>query len=305
MWARRRFVWLVIAATLFMSGYSVAEPLSVRFAVNDQQLNYVSIDKNSPYTFNSESKKTVVMATLDWPPYISDFQCNKGWVFQLGVALMLSKGYSVTVHFLPWARAVKEVESGNMDILFPEYYIEPEAPSDVYKNKKRLDSLSLSRAFPGGEIAFMKRPESKVLYDGDLKTLVGESIGVVRGYQNTPEFDRMMDAGQFTIMHAVNDLQLAKLLYAKRVNLILADPTVLYYTVKHSNEPDIKVKNIIDNMVPLQPTLDYKYLYFAISKRKKNWQRMLYDINDALVNFDHSGQLNSIIHSESNQCEPH
>ena len=216
---------------------------------------------------------------------------------------MLSQGYSVTVHFLPWARAVKEVESGNIDILFPEYYIEPEAPSDIYKGKKRLDFLSLSRAFPGGEIAFMKRRDSKVSFNGNLKALVGERIGVVRGYQNTPEFDRMMDAGQFNILPAVNDLQLAKLLYARRVNLILADPKVLFYTVRHSNESNKKINQMLNNMEPVTPTLDYKYLYFALSKGKSSWQQTMKDINEALVNFDHTGELQNIINTKSQVCK--
>lgn len=37
-------------------------------------------------------------------------------------------------------------------------------------------------------------------------------IGVVRGYQNTPEFDRLMDDGYFTIVEANNDLQIARML---------------------------------------------------------------------------------------------
>ena len=32
------------------------------------------------------------------------------------------------MQFRPWMRAVLEAETGQSDILFPEYFIEPEAP---------------------------------------------------------------------------------------------------------------------------------------------------------------------------------
>ena len=41
-------------------------------------------------------------------------------------------------------------ESGKADILYPEYFIENSAPSDVFKGTKRLEHLALSNKLPGG-----------------------------------------------------------------------------------------------------------------------------------------------------------
>ena len=70
---------------------------------------------------------------------------------------------------------------------------------------------------PGGSLALLQRKGGNVnLYDG-LSVLKGKTIGVVRGYQNTPEFDAMMDARAFSVVEAVDELQLINLLVSERV----------------------------------------------------------------------------------------
>jgi len=98
---------------------------------------------------------------------------------------------------LPWARAIRMAESGLVDMLYPEYFIESTAPSDMYKGTNRVEHLVLSRKLPGGPIVFMKRKGETDQYRGNLLNLRNEKIGVVRGYQNTPEFDALMDMGFF------------------------------------------------------------------------------------------------------------
>jgi polar amino acid transport system substrate-binding protein len=277
----------------------VAEQATTRVLVkyyHEQKLVVLPGEKTElGYRFNPISNQIVNLATLDWPPYIGESLCNKGWVFQYTVALLVSKGYQVVVNFYPWARAVKLVESGQADILFPEYFIEANAPSDVYDGMKRRDLLALSESFPGGEIGFMKRKGEQDQFKGDLRNLVNERIGVVRGYQNTPEFDQMMDAKQFDILSAVTDFQLMKLLVAKRVNLIIGDPTVLRYSVEYSELGDDEKLNILDNVEQVQPNLQYNYLYFALNKKRPFWQDLMQDLNMAIREFEKQGMTQSII----------
>ncbi len=255
------------------------------------------------YQFNASSERVLNLATLNWPPYIGEELCNKGWVFQFSVALLVSKGYQVNIHFYPWARAVKQVETGKMDILFPEYFIEDSAPSDIVKGKKRSELLALSNKFPGGEIIFLKRKGQKIKFDGNLSQLKGKMIGVVRGYQNTPEFDAMMDAKQFNVINAVDELQLMKLLVAKRVDLIIGDPSVFIYSVNYSSLSNRNKQALLDGVEIVKPRLKYNHLYFAISNKSKNWQGLLDDINIALIEFEHSGVTERFIKNKSG-CIP-
>ena len=248
-------------------------------------------------------KQTLHLATLDWPPYIGNNLCNKGWVYQFSIALLNSKGYSVYIEFLPWARAVRNVELGKADILMPEYFIEDTAPSDYVNGKTRRELLGLSNSFKGGEIAFLKRKGDTDRFTGNLKSLKGQKIGVVRGYQNTPEFDAMMDNGEFEVITSVDDLQLVKLLTAKRVDLVIGDPQALKSSVAYSSLTKPEKQSLLSSIEQESIPLQYNSLYFAISKRAHNWLLVLEDINEGLYQFNNSGEIDRIVRATNTQCE--
>ncbi|MCF6435078.1 MULTISPECIES: substrate-binding periplasmic protein [Pseudoalteromonas] len=261
------------------------------------------VEHENGYLYNPKGdKKLLRVVTLDWPPYIGQALCNKGWVFQFAVAILAEQGYKVHVEFLPWARAVRAAETGKADILMPEYYIEDSAPSDYIPGKTRREMLALSNSFPGGEIGFLKRKGEKDRFDGNLLSLKGQKIGVVRGYQNTPEFDAMMDNGEFVIIEAVDDLQLVKLLVGKRVDLIIGDPKVLRFTVNYSQLSKPEKVNLLSNIENESKLLKYNYLYFALSKSKPQWRQVLDDINKSLYQFSNSGETERIIEMGNLEC---
>ena len=277
------------------SALSKESIISVKYNFQGETINLVGIKTETGYIFNRDSNKELNLATLEWPPYIGEELCNKGWVFQLTVAMLVSRGYQVNVHFFPWARSVKMVEMGKMDILFPEYFIEDSAPSDVIDGKKRSELLAQSNRFPGGNISFLKRKNDDIVFDGNLSQLKGQTIGVVRGYQNTPEFDAMMDAKLITVIEAVDELQLMKLLIAKRVNLIIGDPIVFRYSVNYSTISNANKMALLDGVEEVKPALQYNYLYYAVSVNSKSWRTLLDDINLGLIEFEQTGETSRII----------
>jgi len=272
-----------------------SEQLTVKYLANGQQHIMVGEKTKQGYRFNASSNKVLNLATLNWPPYISEDVCNKGWVFQFTVALLVSKGYQVNIHFYPWARSVMLVEKGTMDILFPEYFIESSAPSDAVQGKKRRELLVLSNKFSGGELSLLKRQGVAFDLHEDLSNLKGKIIGVVRGYQNTPEFDAMMDSKQFSIVEAVDELQLVKLLVAKRVDLIVGDPKVFSYSVNYSSLSNRNKQALLNGIEIVEPALKYNHLYFAISNKYPQWHQLLDDVNLALLAFQQSGETDRFI----------
>ena len=278
-----------------IQGEVLNEQLTVTYFTNGQQHTIQGEKTSQGYRFNGSSNKVLNLATLNWPPYISEEVCNKGWVFQLTVAVLVSKGYQVNIHFYPWARSVMLVEKGKMDILFPEYFIESSAPSDAVLGKKRRELLVLSNKFSGGELSLLKRQGYSFELQENLGNLKGKIIGVVRGYQNTPEFDAMMDSNQFAIVEAVDELQLVKLLVAKRVDLIIGDPRVFIYSVNYSNLSNRNKQALLNNIEVVVPALKYNHLYFAISNKYQQWPQLLDDVNLALLEFQQSGETDRFI----------
>ncbi len=269
--------------------------LTVKYQHQGKQHSVKGEKTDFGYRFNVNATKKLDLATLNWPPYISEDMCNKGWVFQFAVSLLVSKGYQVNIHFYPWARSVKLVEQGKMDILFPEYFIESTAPSDTLPDKKRSQLLALSNMFPGGELVLMQAKDSRFSLKADLSNLKGKIIGVVRGYQNTPEFDAMMDKGLFSAVNAVDELQLMKLLAAKRVDFIVGDPKVFNFRVNYSNLSDEDKQALLNNVKQVQPALQYNHLYFALSYKHPQWQTLLTEINSAISEFEQSGEIDKLI----------
>jgi polar amino acid transport system substrate-binding protein len=271
------------------------ENVDISYYVDGEEYLVSGKKTSHGYRFNASSKKVINLATLNWPPYISENICNKGWVFQYTVALLASEGYQVNIHFYPWARSVKLVEQGTMDILFPEYFIEEMAPSDNFPRKKRRELLHLSSSFPGGSLALLQRKGGNVnLYDG-LSVLKGKTIGVVRGYQNTPEFDAMMDARVFSVVEAVDELQLVNLLVSERVELIIGDPKVFNFTVNFSSITESKKQRLLESIEQVEPVLDYNPLYFAISNKSFQAEQIITDLNRAILQFERDGVTDRFI----------
>lgn len=257
------------------------------------------------FVFNRGAPKKINIVTLDWPPYIGKDICRQGWVQQFAVAMLATQGYEITTTFLPWARAVAMAETGHAHILYPEYLIEKTAPSDVIPGTRRVDHLALSHSFPGGQIAFMTRKGNRYSFNGSLLSLKGEKIGVVRGYQNTPAFDTLMDQGFFEISTAADDLSNVQMLVAGRINLIIGDPAVIFYHLSNPEIENMPQSSMLSKIEVVKPLLQYKHLYFAISKKKPAYKRILHEINTGIQEFTETGLIFDIIRSVNTRCGFH
>ncbi len=297
-------IWIIISLFLISAEMADAKsPLTVNFNYQGESYS-ISGEKINEYTyiFNKGGQKKIKITTLDWKPYIGNTLCRQGWVQQLTIALLASQDYEIISTFYPWTRTIAAAETGNADILYPEYFIEPDAPSDVFKSTKRLDHLALSKKIPGGPIAFLKRKGEKDHYNGNLLNLRGAAIGVVRGYQNTPEFDSLMDQNFFNIDEVTDDLTNIRMLMARRVNLIIGDPSVIYYSVENSDWPTDEKKIILSSIEVVKPPIQYNHLYYAVSKKRPHWKQTLEMLNRTLNVFEKSGELYRIIETTNALC---
>lgn len=299
----KQFIVIVICLFYAASVSAADSDLLVEFTYKNKQFSIQGKKIDTAYYFNQGADKKIWITTLDWPPYIGQDICRQGWVQQFAVALLVSQGYEVKSTFYPWARTINVAEKGEADILYPEWYIEDSAQSDVIEGTKRRDHLAISERFPGGPIALMKRKGEAVHYSGDFHTLKDEKIAVVRGYQNTPEFDTLMDQGFFSIHNAVDDLMQVKLLWKKRVNLLINDPTAVRFAVTASDLPEKDKQAILDSIEIVKPIVKYNYLYFAVSKKKPGWQATLDMINTTIHEFESTGLLFRIIEDTLAYCK--
>ena len=287
---------------LLFSGVTQATMTPVSYQEGKQTIIASAVRYEYGYAYNIDKKKLLKLVTLNWPPYIDESLCNNGWLFQLTVKLLLQKGYGVHIEFYPWARAVRMAELGNADILFPEYFIDAEVMSENRQGKTRNDLMALSTAIPGGNLSLIGLSGRKSNYDGSLESIKDQTIGVVRSYKNTPELDKLIKSKKINTVVANTEFQQIHLLTSLRVNLIVADFDVLIASIEKSHASEQKKQQMKNALQLLSPPLDYKSLYYTVSKANPMWQEILADLNNEIRKMKEQGTLLSYIEEKKQQC---
>ncbi|MEO2280924.1 transporter substrate-binding domain-containing protein [Pseudoalteromonas sp. YIC-468] len=265
----------------------------INYQVDEQQHDYVARWQGKTLSVAAGQPKRVVIATLDWPPYIGSQQCQGGWLLHYMSAVLIEAGYNPEFRFLPWARAVRMVELGHADILAPEYEIEASAPSDVVIGDTRLQHLAMSVPFSHTPLHYFSAAKSQIKKSPTPDELPNYSVGVVRGYQNSPDVDKVLDSGKVVVQQAIDDAQNLDLLVNNRVNLIIGDPFVINTVAKR--------KGISTNLYSqLEPSIIEQQLYFALSKARPQWQTLQSDINTAIATLN-SAQVDKQITAKIKQ----
>ncbi|WP_076919053.1 ABC transporter substrate-binding protein [Pseudoalteromonas sp. SK18] len=293
-------IFLVIA--LLLSLFIYADPAPVTYSVDDKNITLPGEKYKSGYGYNLEADTVLRLVTLNWPPYIDDNLCNKGWLYQLTVSMLVKRGYGVHIEFYPWARAVREAELGKADILFPEYYITDDVMSENILTKTRNQLLALSEPIPGGDLSFVALKDHTIDYDGSINSVKNRVMGVVRSYKNSDELDELIDQGKIKTIVANSEYQLIHLLLNGRVELIVADLEVLKASIYKSLLSNRDKKKMLNALVALSPSIEYKALYYEISKSTANWQSILADINAEIVIMRKNNTFESFINNKKQQC---
>jgi polar amino acid transport system substrate-binding protein len=216
----------------------------------------------------------VVLATLDWEPYVGQNMKNNGYVAQVVKEAFKRGGLDVEFKFYQWSRVVGLTKAGKVDGYFPEYYAE---------GVKEYAAFSAS--LPGGPLGFFKRTDQEISFN-TLKDLEGYKIGVVKDYVNTKEFD---EAPFLTRDPAKDDLTNLKKLAAGRLDLMVADKFVGKYLL-NTNMPD-KASAIEFMAKPLaEPEL-----FVCISNKAKAQANLIKAFNKGIEQMKADGSLDQIL----------
>lgn len=216
----------------------------------------------------------VVLATLDWEPYIGQSLKNNGYVAALVREAFKRGGFEVEFQFNQWSRTVGLAKAGTVDGYFPEYYAE-----EVRSYAK------FSEPFPGGPLGLFKL-KSKDISFATLEDLKGYKIGIVMGYANTKEFD---EADFLTKEASKDDLTNLKKLAAGRVDLVVADKFVGKQLIQaHLGDKAGEIEF-------MPKSLEDKDLYVCISGKATNGDTMLKAFNDGLNAMKADGTIDRIL----------
>ncbi len=226
--------------------------------------------------FSSESfaGKKIVLASLNWEPYIGSNMENNGYVAELVREAFKRKGYDLEIKFMPWARVIKKAKDGSFDGYFPEYFAE-----------ELKNNFKVSTPFPGGPLGFYKIRGTEIKFNS-IKDLTPYRIGVVRGYVNTKEFD---EADYLKKEEVKEDLLNFRKLFKKRLDLVVADKFVGKYVVSKILPTKLQELEFVD------PPLENKDLYVCISKKTPNSGEKFKALEEGLKEITADGTVQKIL----------
>lgn len=174
------------------------------------------------------AEREVRLASLFWPPYTGTDLPGQGSTTQAVQELLSSNGYSLSVDFMPWARAIKVVDGpgSGYDGYFPEYYTRAlgqrctlagpvgESPLGFVVHRKRADAIGWDR----------------------LEDLGQYRIGLVQDYINTDEFDALVADGTLAVELTTADQQNILKVASGRLDMAVIDRNVLSWLIEHDSQ---------------------------------------------------------------------
>ena len=176
----------------------------------------------------------VTMVADPWSPYYDKNLPGYGFAAEIISAAYATKSYRVTFSFLPWVRAMKSVEKGKYDAIATAWF-----------NEERDKKYLFSKPYTESHILFFHKKENPLAWNR-LEDLKNKTIGVVRGYSYSPEFN----AADYIKKNAANNTsQNIKKLLKNRLDVVIMDKFVgLYY---FNNEYKEYADKVIYNTRPV------------------------------------------------------
>lgn len=175
----------------------------------------------------AEGATVVRLASLEWAPYTGKDLADQGLASKVVRNALAASGYSVIIDFMPWRRALSVGFDGSQghDGVFP-----------VYAERASRECVS-SAPIGVSPVGFAERRSDPVAWTA-LADLKGLRIGVMSGYFNAREFDRLAASGELTTEPVDREVLNLRKLAQGRLDLAVVDSFVFASLV--AAEPDLK-----------------------------------------------------------------
>jgi polar amino acid transport system substrate-binding protein len=218
--------------------------------------------------------QTIILVVEEWPPYefTKDGQAM-GTDVEILEEVCRRLGLTPQFRFVPWARALKEVQDGKADAIFSAAYLEERAQFLYYPETPLNEERNV----------FFVRKDS-LLHVSGLDNLDGLKIGVVRGNFYGQAFDAYTGAEK---IGATDQIALFRLLVNDRVDLIVTADLVGATVAKEMG--------IVEQVKALDYVVYEEPLYVGFSKAKgPQAQKMAEDFDRILKQLKEEGASDRI-----------
>ncbi len=218
--------------------------------------------------------REISMLTVEWAPHYGSELPEKGLTTAIVKAAFKAQGHSSEVDFIPWARALKEVEEGKSDVVMGAYH-----------SKEREESYIFSEPIYFLELGLIARPGLGMSRYETLRELAPYSIGISRGFTNSEEFD----AADYLDKQAATfpNLNIRKL-FRGRIDMAVMNFDLFRYEAR-------KEGFCISEVEFMEPPLATQGLYLMASRQITDGKKIIQDFNRGLDKIRKSGEFDRIV----------
>lgn len=222
----------------------------------------------------SVHSRNVSMVTVNWAPHYGSDLPENGLTTALVKAAFMAGGHNANIEFMPWPRALKEVDEGKYDIVM-----------GAYDNPERRDTYHMSDRIYSLELGLIARPGLGVTKYDNLRELSGYKIGISRGYANSEEFD----AADYLDKQVATGPQLnIRKLFRGRLDMAVMNLDLFRYNAK-------KEGFCISDVEFVRPVLAQSGLHIMASRNVDDGEGIIKDFNRGLKAIKDSGEFLSIV----------
>jgi len=228
--------------------------------------------------------KVVSLCTYPhWAPYVHPDLPQGGLATDIINQAFISQGYTVTIAWMPWARALATAKNAICDGI-----------TEAYHTPERALWGRYSQPYYEVQGAFYSRKNSNITFQ-TLDDLKSYRIGFMRGASVSAEFD----AASFLNKTEVNSLkQGLKMLDRNRLDLIINNRLVIEFELGNMEAENY---GISDRIVIVNPYVTTRNLHVLFSKKSKNSQILILDFNKGLDKIKKNGVYDDILSKHTNK----
>lgn len=197
----------------------------------------------------------------EWGPFGGNALPGKGAWPDLVSRIFNHAGYRTSVKILPWARCLKDAGDLKYDLV-----------SVVWKSASFEPEFAFARVVSVDGLYVISTKSGRAT-SGKVEDLKGLRVAILKGQGGTEKIYQNKD--QFQLQELTDDPQLAKMLNAGRVDVVVTDPTQFIYSLrKHVPQLEAKLKI-------LEPPVQSYFSAPMISKKHPKYQQIIEDFNRA------------------------
>lgn len=185
----------------------------------------------------SASGEPLVLGTLEWPPFVGQELTDQGPVTARVRAICAVAGMSLELSFAPWKRVLRDASTGTTHGFFPEY-----------RSAHREKVFYFSQPVGCSVVGLVHRRDVMLGWTR-LEELASFRIGVVDGYVNTEEFDRLMDKGVLRPVKCNSDVLALRMVEAGRIDAAVMDRSVFQYLSGREASPGTHSSLVFDEHI--------------------------------------------------------